>query len=139
MSGWLMARDRDVAEWEHDHEGAIAGTAGLYAGALDTTSTPKAATDETAKWPVGRQGRGDKILAARNSPGTVDGINYSGHAFDQMRLRGFTPSVIKEAIEYGTVVGDEDPTVITFTSQDRVSVVYNWNTGTVITVMKTGG
>lgn len=139
VSGWLMARDRDVAEWEHDHEGAIAGTAGLYAGALDTTSTPKAATDETAKWPVGRQGRGDKILAARNSPGTVDGINYSGHAFDQMRLRGFTPSVIKEAIEYGTVVGDEDPTVITFTSQDRVSVVYNWNTGTVITVMKTGG
>jgi len=38
----------------------------------------------------------------QNTPGSVNGIDYSGHAFDQMRNRGLVPSVVENALRTGT-------------------------------------
>jgi hypothetical protein len=34
-----------------------------------------------------------------NSPSVIGGRNFTGHALDQMQSRGFTPSVVENAIQ----------------------------------------
>jgi RHS repeat-associated protein len=50
------------------------------------------------KTPVGSQSKYMNAIG-NNKPATIDGVNYSGHALDQMQGRGIlSPSVVKDAI-----------------------------------------
>jgi RHS repeat-associated protein len=70
----------------------------------------------------------------QNTPGSVNGIDYSGHAFDQMRNRGLVPSVVENALRTGTRTPGNTPGTQVFTdSVNSVKVIINSN-GRVITV-----
>jgi hypothetical protein len=70
----------------------------------------------------------------QNTPGTVNGIDYSGHAFDQMRNRGLVPSVVENAIRTGTrTPGNTPGTSVITDAVNNVKVIVNQN-GRVITV-----
>jgi hypothetical protein len=73
-----------------------------------------------------------------SSPGTpsrvVNGIDYSGHAFDQMRNRGLVPSVVENALRTGTrTPGNTPGTQVVTDSVNSVKIIINSN-GRVITV-----
>jgi len=59
------------------------------------------------------------------------GLQYTGHALDQMRNRGMTPSVVEDTIARGTQSAGHDGAMIFQTDQARV--ILNPN-GTVKTV-----
>jgi filamentous hemagglutinin len=69
----------------------------------------------------------------RNTPGTVEGTDYAGHAFDRMQDRGLTPSVIQNTIENGVPTPSRGGTTVFYDSVNNVSVVTN-SEGKVITV-----
>jgi hypothetical protein len=105
---------------------AAAGTAGANGGDKDPST------------PVG--GSGDKTMDVKpgtNKPTTIDGLDYSGHALDQMQGRGVPPSAVKDAVESGSSKPDKQyPDSRTeHTSQDgRVRVITGNDSGRVITV-----
>ena len=74
----------------------------------------------------------------------INGIEYSVHALERMSPvglggRGMPPSVVENAINYGTqVLSKYDPTAKIFT-YENANVVYNFVTNVVITVYKGGG
>ena len=55
---------------------------------------------------VGRQGQqhsfpNPKAPRPRNTPGTVNGRDYTGHALDRIQEPGLTPSVVEDTIKHG--------------------------------------
>jgi Domain of unknown function (DUF4258) len=44
-----------------------------------------------------------EVAPGTNKPTTINGIDYSGHALDQMQERGLVPSVVQNTIENGTI------------------------------------
>jgi len=72
---------------------------------------------------VGRKGAPQKnppYQRVQNEPATINGRQYTGHALDQMRNRGLTPSVVEDSIARGTPsAGDGGATIYT-TDQARV-------------------
>ena len=57
--------------------------------------------EKPASLPVGRRGAPMEVPRGTNTPTTIDGRRYSGHALDQMQGRGFTPRVVENSIEHG--------------------------------------
>lgn len=60
-------------------------------------------TEVSPRTPVGRSGQQTHFLnpnapQPRNSPTTINGRDFSGHALDRMQERGFTPSVVENTI-----------------------------------------
>lgn len=69
-----------------------------------------------------------------NQPATIGGRDYSGHALDQMRNRGVTPSVVENTISSGTRVPGNTPGTFEYVDNiNGVNVVVN-SSGRVITV-----
>jgi RHS repeat-associated protein len=62
-----------------------------------------------------------------NSPGKVGGTSYSGHAFDQMQGRGFTPTVVDDVIKNGEHLPSADGTIIHYSPENDTSVVTGRN------------
>jgi len=73
--------------------------------------------------PVGRRGSPINVPKGINSPETIDGVDYSGHALDQMQGRGITPTTVQDAIDNG-VPGSGYDGATTYTN-DNVKVVVN--------------
>jgi hypothetical protein len=71
-----------------------------------------------------------------NPPTTINGRPYSGHAIDRIQGRGLTPSVIDDTIQPGNLVGPGNTpgTTMYYNSVNRVTVIVNNVTGSVITV-----
>lgn len=94
----------------------------------------------SAATPVGRRGQQATIPnpstpQPRNVPGTVNGRDFSGHAFDRMQERGFTPSVVDNAIQRGTRTPGTTPgTFHHFDPANKLNVITDAATGRVITV-----
>jgi hypothetical protein len=91
----------------------------LAPGAVATSSTgPGDASDA-----VGRKAdpqQNPPYQPVQNRPATINGRGYTGHALDQMRNRGLTPSVVEDTISRGTPsAGDGGATIYT-TEQARV-------------------
>lgn len=90
-------------------------------------------------YPVGRRasnmnvGPGVKGRPPTNSPATIGGRQYSGHALDRMQGRGLTPTVVEEVIGFGTHSAGTEPGTTAHTAQG-ITVVTN-QTGRVVTVM----
>ena len=59
------------------------------------------AVEKPPSLPVGRRGAPMEVPHGTNTPTTIDGRRYSGHALDQMQSRGFTPRVVENSIEHG--------------------------------------
>jgi hypothetical protein len=70
-----------------------------------------------------------------NRPGTVNGIPYSGHAFDRMQGRGLVPSVVENALKTGVEFpGGAPGVVLHYDPVNNISVVSDVNTRNIITV-----
>jgi hypothetical protein len=85
--------------------------------------------------PIGRRGNPMDVAQGTNSPTTINGVDYSGHALDQMQGRGVMPSVVEDTINYGEASpGNRPGTTVYSSGENRVSVVVN-SSGRVITVI----
>jgi RHS repeat-associated protein len=71
----------------------------------------------------------------RNDPATINGTNYSAHALDQMENRGYTPSVIENAIRTGEQYPTRDGTTGFYDPINNVRVIVNSTTGKVVTTI----
>ena len=70
----------------------------------------------------------------QNIPTRINGRDFSGHALDQMRNRGLTPSVVENAIQIGNhYSGNRPGTTLINDAINNVKVVINQN-GKIITV-----
>uniref|UniRef100_A0A486XSH0 RHS protein n=1 Tax=Rheinheimera sp. BAL341 TaxID=1708203 RepID=A0A486XSH0_9GAMM len=91
--------------------------------------------------PVGRSGRSDnfpnpRAPSPRNAPEVINGRSYSGHAIDRMQERGYTPSVVENALHNGVKSAGNTPNTMLYTdSVNKLRVVVNSKTGNVITVI----
>lgn len=100
---------------------------------------------KSARTPVGRSGQQNHFPnpnapKPRNAPETIGGRDYSGHAIDRMQERGYTPSVIENALRTGTRSAGNKPSTSVFTdSTNNLRVITNSETGRVITVIPGGG
>lgn len=72
---------------------------------------------------------------SRNEPGVLGNTPYSGHALDQMQIRGIPPSVTQQAIQDGDPsLGNATGTTKYYDSSNNMSVIQDDATETVITV-----
>lgn len=100
---------------------------------------------KSARTPVGRSGQQNNFPnpnapKPRNAPETINGRDFSGHAIDRMQERGFTPSVIENAIQNGARGAGNRPNTSVFTdSVNNLRVITNSENGRVITVIPGGG
>jgi hypothetical protein len=122
---------------------------GEYSDFRHSPYAAKAADDFVPNVPVGRRTKimsdadpsphrpqhvNSPLQPVQNAPGTVNGIDYSGHAFDQMRNRGLVPSVVENALRTGTrTPGNTPGTTVVTDSVNSVQVIIN-SSGRVITV-----
>lgn len=87
--------------------------------------------------PVGRLGEPIRIEPGTNASDTIEGIDYSGHALDQMQGRGLTPSTVKEAIEQGVARAGNNGRTIFYDANNKVTVIVE-KTGEVVTAYPGG-
>jgi hypothetical protein len=91
-----------------------------------------------ATTPVGRAGSPMNTPPGRppqNSPGNVCGRDFTGHAFDRMQGRGFTPSVVLDALGAGQRSPGSTPyETLYYSPSNNLTVVTNTMTGAVVTV-----
>ena len=107
-------------------------SAALLAEGEGEVAAEEGAVDVSATTPVGRSGATELNVTSPNAAGQVDGVAYSGHAFDQMQARGIVPSAVKDAINYGAEFAGADGTTVYYSSVNNLSVVLNGE-GTVVT------
>jgi len=69
----------------------------------------------------------------RNTPTTINGRPYSGHALDRMQDRGILPSAIDNTLRYGVPSASRGGTTIFYEPINNITVVTNSN-GLVVTV-----
>ncbi|KVF14464.1 peptidase C39 [Burkholderia vietnamiensis] len=109
---------------------------GLSDGA-PTGAVQNLAGDKHPSTPTGQSGSPMDIPNGTNSPGAVNGQNYSGHAFDEMQADGITPSVVSNTIENGGQIPGKVPgTTAYYDSVNNITVITDSTTGTVVTVSR---
>lgn len=85
--------------------------------------------------PVGKMGLELKGVEGANTPQTISGIRYSGHALDQMMARGVPPSAVANTLEHGGVYQTRQGTVGYYDATNNLRVIVNPDTGLVVTVI----
>jgi hypothetical protein len=98
-------------------------------------ATPPAGDATSATTPVGRSGQPMNVTPGGNTPATINGIDYSGHALDQMQGRGVPPSVVQNTINVGQNFPTAAGTVGYFDAVNNVRVIVSTTTGKVVTVI----
>jgi len=73
------------------------------------------------------------VPAGTNAPATIGGRNFTGHALDQMQSRGFTPTIVENAIQNGVRTAGNQPGTFQHVVEG-VRVITN-QAGSVITVI----
>jgi hypothetical protein len=91
--------------------------------------------ESAATSPVGISGNPMIIQPGTNAPTTIDNIDYSGHAIDQMQGRGIPSSVVKNTIKNGQQFSTRAGTTGYYEPVNNVRVITNSSTGRVITVI----
>ena len=89
--------------------------------------------EKVASTPVGRRGSPLDVPRGTNTPTTIGGRYFTGHALDQMQGRGVTPTVVENAIQHGARSAGNQPGTYQHIA-DGVSVITN-DAGGVITVI----
>jgi RHS repeat-associated protein len=131
---------------------AVAIVVGVKGGVGAIKSGPKTSTvsgnsgslelntviETSSKTPVGRSGSHMDINTP-NPPGTINGIDFTGHAFDQMQSRGITsPTAVIDVINNPSKKSPGNLPFTTVSFKDNLKVVTNADGTKVITVMKQG-
>ncbi len=82
----------------------------------------------------------DKLkLPPRNLPGNVNGVPYSGHAFDRMQDRGIMPSVVDETITAGVKSPGKTPSeLLYYDPVNKIGLCRDIQTGRIVTVYYRG-
>lgn len=75
------------------------------------------------------------VSRGTNVPTTINGVDYSAHAIDQMQGRGIPPSVVQNTIQYGAVYPTKAGTMGYYDSINNVRVITNSTSGRVVTVI----
>ena len=88
---------------------------------------------EQASTFVGRRSTPLKVTPGTNAPTQIGGRQFSGHALDQMQGRGFTPTIVENAIHRGVRTPGNQPGTFQHVL-DGVRVITN-ESGHVITVI----
>lgn len=71
----------------------------------------------------------------RNRPETINGVPYSGHAFDQMQNRGIFLSVVEHVLRNGLKRAGKGPNTTRYYDPiNNISVIRNDRTGNIITL-----
>lgn len=96
----------------------------------------KGDSNPTSLATVGRRGRPANFLnGQRNSPGEVNGRLYSDHAFDRMQERGYTPTVVENAIKTGIKSPGNKPGRSVYKDViNKLEVIVEDLTGKVVTI-----
>ncbi len=104
---------------------------------LSPSPTTSDNSDTPASAPTGNSSSPIEIQPGTNSPASVGGTDYSGHALDRMQGRGLPPAVVEDTIRNGEAAPGNRPGTTTYWSAtNNVTVVVDSATGTVITVRK---
>jgi hypothetical protein len=100
------------------------------------SEAPVIVRDYPAATPLG--GTGSKtMLVSRgaNIPAQINGIQYSGHALDQMQGRGVMPSVVKDILgKIELIVGKRPNTLVFYDPINNITVIKSSSLNQVITV-----
>lgn len=130
--------------YAHDESYDISKVVGGYAGVVVSVvllrqGAETGAGDE-ATYAVGRRGGGPQdydaphtMVGKINSPATIGGRYYSGHALDEMQAEGFVPSIVEQAIEYGTEKFGASGRIAYYDATNHITVLTSID-GRVITV-----
>ncbi|WP_353928955.1 hypothetical protein WJM97_11505 [Okeanomitos corallinicola TIOX110] len=74
------------------------------------------------------------VFPGTNTPTTIGGREYSGHALDQIQGRGLTPSVVENTIQSGQQIPGKIPgTTAYYDSINNVTVITDTASGRVVT------
>jgi filamentous hemagglutinin len=104
---------------------------------LPDTNTGTVDTGQPATAPSGQSGSPMQIQPGTNAPATIGGINFSGHALDEMQADGITPSVVQNALDnVASVTGKVPGTTAYLDSTNNITVIQNSETGNIITVSR---
>ena len=106
---------------------AAAGGAGA-AGALrpaSSSATRGTSFLDDATAPIGSRRSPIEIAPGTNSPATIGGRRFTGHALDRMQGRGIMPSVVDDAIRNNTAIQGADGSFIHYSPTNNISVVLN--------------
>lgn len=68
-----------------------------------------------------------------NQPATIDGLQFSGHALDQMQGRGIPLSAVERALRVGEIIPSRDGTTMFYDAANNVRVIQAAS-GRIITV-----
>ena len=113
----------------------------IIAKRVNPAALGRSGVAKSARTPVGRSGQQNNFPnpnapKPRNAPETINGRDYSGHAIDRMQERGYTPSVIENALQNGARSAGNKPNTSLYTDTvNKLRVVTNSETGNVITVI----
>jgi len=84
--------------------------------------------------PVGRRGAPIEIEPGSNTPATIGGREFTGHALDRMQGRGLTPTVVENTIQQGKAFPGSVPGTTRFVDPvNRTTAVVDTATGRVVT------
>jgi Domain of unknown function (DUF4258) len=84
---------------------------------------------------MGCRGNEIQVMPGTNTPETIGGREYSGHALDRMQERGYLPSVVENTIRTGTASGGNSTgTTKYYDAVNNVSVIIDNATKRVVTV-----
>lgn len=93
-------------------------------------------SDNYPETPVGRKGNPILVRPGSNNPDIIGGIEYSGHALDEMQEEGIFPSVVENAIRNSeSETGKREGTLSFYDSENNVTVIIS-SEGKVITVSR---
>ena len=128
----LMAGDyRTAASYGVLGVAEVGVVIGSMGGSEGLSMELNAAKEIPASTPVSRLGSPMTVQPGANSPAAINGIDYTGHALDQMQSRGLTPTVIEDTLSRGVQTPGYDAATIYTTDQGRVIVNPNGSIKTV--------
>lgn len=111
----------------------------LFPSAPKVPNSPSPPSTDPSS-PVGR--RGSPLTGTGNPPARIPGGTpyssspFSRHALVQMQNRGFTPSIVREALREGLMTPGNTPgTTVFYDVCNKVKVVFDNKTGNIITVI----
>ncbi len=111
----------------------IVGGAAASAGLIGDTAPP--VDNTSASTPVGASGSPITVQPGANTPTTINGIDYTGHALDSMQSRGIPPSAVQNTIQQGVPAPGNTPLATTYYDPaNNLTVVTDTGSGRVITV-----
>jgi hypothetical protein len=140
LSGPAMGASGDFGSSTH---AAKTGVPGVH------PSTP---VGRTGSWTDTSAWNGNTVVANRelqlagaragappiNTPTSIGGRQYSGHALDRMQQRGYVPSVVEDAITSGTRTPSYGGASSFYSPANNVTVIVDDASGRVVTVMGGG-